>query len=54
MGYLFFCKHRCIQAKGEGASECDKFARYYRSLCPTEWVCNCSPRNFIWKPKKTK
>ncbi|KAG6585307.1 Cytochrome c oxidase subunit 6b-1, partial [Cucurbita argyrosperma subsp. sororia] len=30
--------HRCIQAKGEGAPECDKFAKYYRSLCPTEWV----------------
>nr|GLL18377.1 cytochrome c oxidase subunit 6b-1-like [Ipomoea trifida] len=30
--------HRCIAAKGEGASECDKFAKYYRSLCPGEWV----------------
>lgn len=30
--------HRCIAAKGEGASECDKFAKYYRSLCPSEWV----------------
>ncbi|XP_023537220.1 cytochrome c oxidase subunit 6b-1-like [Cucurbita pepo subsp. pepo] len=30
--------HRCIQAKGEGAPECDKFAKYYRSLCPSEWV----------------
>ncbi|GLJ38828.1 hypothetical protein SUGI_0791320 [Cryptomeria japonica] len=30
--------HKCIQAKGEGANECDKFAKYYRSLCPTEWV----------------
>ncbi|CAK9313055.1 unnamed protein product [Citrullus colocynthis] len=30
--------HRCIQAKGEGAPECNKFAKYYRSLCPSEWV----------------
>ncbi|MQM19616.1 hypothetical protein Taro_052623 [Colocasia esculenta] len=29
--------HRCINAKGEGAPECDKFAKYYRSLCPSEW-----------------
>ncbi|KAJ6919823.1 hypothetical protein NC651_013693 [Populus alba x Populus x berolinensis] len=27
-----------IAAKGEDASECDKFAKYYRSLCPSEWV----------------
>ncbi|XP_076941936.1 cytochrome c oxidase subunit 6b-3-like [Bidens hawaiensis] len=31
--------HRCIGAKGEGAPECDKFAKYYRSLCPAEWIC---------------
>ncbi|KAA0065134.1 hypothetical protein IC582_006405 [Cucumis melo] len=30
--------HRCTQAKGEGAPECEKFAKYYRSLCPSEWV----------------
>ncbi|KAJ4764772.1 Cytochrome c oxidase subunit [Rhynchospora pubera] len=30
--------HRCVAAKGEDASECDKFAKYYRSLCPSEWV----------------
>ncbi|CAH1454146.1 unnamed protein product [Lactuca virosa] len=30
--------HRCVAAKGEDASECDKFAKYYRSLCPGEWV----------------
>ncbi|RYR49904.1 hypothetical protein Ahy_A07g036428 isoform A [Arachis hypogaea] len=29
--------HRCVAAKGEGAPECDKFAKYYRSLCPGEW-----------------
>ncbi|KAL5982291.1 hypothetical protein ACLOJK_016362 [Asimina triloba] len=29
--------HRCIAARGEGAPECDKFAKYYRSLCPGEW-----------------
>uniref|UniRef100_A0ACD5UL65 Uncharacterized protein n=1 Tax=Avena sativa TaxID=4498 RepID=A0ACD5UL65_AVESA len=30
--------HRCIAAKGEDAPECGKFAKYYRSLCPGEWV----------------
>ncbi|XP_031281690.1 cytochrome c oxidase subunit 6b-3-like [Pistacia vera] len=29
--------HRCVPAKGEGAAECDKFAKCYRSLCPGEW-----------------
>lgn len=30
--------HRCIAAKGEDAPECQKFAKYYRSLCPGEWI----------------
>ncbi|KAK7275791.1 hypothetical protein RIF29_16914 [Crotalaria pallida] len=30
--------HRCIAAKGEGAPECEKFAKYYRSICPGEWI----------------
>ncbi|MBA0746209.1 hypothetical protein Gogos_008748 [Gossypium gossypioides] len=30
--------HRCVAAKGEDASECDKFAKFYRALCPGEWV----------------
>ncbi|CAN4115485.1 unnamed protein product [Withania somnifera] len=30
--------HRCVAAKSEGAPECDKFAKYYRSLCPGEWI----------------
>ncbi|KAL1224490.1 Cytochrome c oxidase subunit 6b-1 [Cardamine amara subsp. amara] len=30
--------HRCVAAKGEEAPECDKFAKFYRSLCPSEWV----------------
>ncbi|XP_050376548.1 cytochrome c oxidase subunit 6b-1-like [Argentina anserina] len=30
--------HRCIAAKGEEAPECDKFKKFYRSLCPGEWV----------------
>lgn len=30
--------HRCINAKGEDAPECDKFAKFYRSLCPGEWI----------------
>ena len=33
-----FCIRR-VAAKGDGAPECDKFAKYYRSLCPGEWVC---------------
>ncbi|KAG6516292.1 hypothetical protein ZIOFF_026747 [Zingiber officinale] len=31
---------RCVTAKGEDAPECNKFAKYYRSLCPSEWVCD--------------
>ncbi|CAI9116249.1 OLC1v1017345C1 [Oldenlandia corymbosa var. corymbosa] len=30
--------HRCIAAKGDDAPECQKFAKYYRALCPGEWV----------------
>jgi len=30
---------RCVAAKGDDAPECDKFAKYYRALCPGEWVC---------------
>ncbi|KAL8265413.1 hypothetical protein R6Q59_023543 [Mikania micrantha] len=30
--------HRCVAAKGDDASECEKFAKFYRSLCPGEWV----------------
>uniref|UniRef100_A0A1J3H6T8 Cytochrome c oxidase subunit 6b-1 n=1 Tax=Noccaea caerulescens TaxID=107243 RepID=A0A1J3H6T8_NOCCA len=30
--------HRCVAAKGDEAPECDKFAKFYRSLCPSEWV----------------
>jgi len=30
--------HRCVNAKGDDAGDCDKFAKYYRSLCPGEWV----------------
>ncbi|KAK2659803.1 hypothetical protein Ddye_006336 [Dipteronia dyeriana] len=30
--------HRCVAAKGEDAPECDRFAKYYRALCPGEWV----------------
>lgn len=32
--------HRCINAKGEDAPECNKFAKFYRSLCPGEWIDN--------------
>ncbi|KAG5563090.1 hypothetical protein RHGRI_005737 [Rhododendron griersonianum] len=30
--------HRCVAAKGDESGECGKFAKYYRSLCPGEWV----------------
>ncbi|XP_057820408.1 cytochrome c oxidase subunit 6b-1 [Cryptomeria japonica] len=30
--------HKCVASKGEDASECDKYAKYYRSLCPGEWI----------------
>ncbi|KAG0583928.1 hypothetical protein M758_3G175800 [Ceratodon purpureus] len=30
--------HKCAAEKGEDAKECQKYARYYRSLCPGEWV----------------
>ncbi|KAF8389299.1 hypothetical protein HHK36_025992 [Tetracentron sinense] len=33
--------HRCLTAKGEESGECHKFAKYYRSLCPGEWVSLC-------------
>lgn len=36
----FICFSRCIQEMGENALECGKFADYYRSLCPVEWVQN--------------
>ncbi|KAJ4958806.1 hypothetical protein NE237_025917 [Protea cynaroides] len=29
--------HKCARAKGGNAPECEKFATYYRSLCPSEW-----------------
>uniref|UniRef100_K3YUQ4 Cytochrome c oxidase subunit 6b n=1 Tax=Setaria italica TaxID=4555 RepID=K3YUQ4_SETIT len=33
--------HRCVNAKGDDAGDCDKFAKYYRSLCPGEWLTVC-------------
>ncbi|KAL9231228.1 hypothetical protein vseg_006482 [Gypsophila vaccaria] len=30
--------HRCIKAKGKDDPACEKFAKYYRSLCPLEWI----------------
>ncbi|WVZ74655.1 hypothetical protein U9M48_022815 [Paspalum notatum var. saurae] len=29
--------HRCVNTKGDDAGVCEKFAKYYRSLCPGEW-----------------
>jgi hypothetical protein len=39
---------RCVAAKGEGAPECDKFSKYYRSLCPGEWVCISCFHHFMY------
>jgi hypothetical protein len=36
--HLKFHETRCVSAKGDDTSECEKFAKYYRSLCPAEWV----------------
>jgi Cytochrome oxidase c subunit VIb len=30
--------HACKKAKGEDDPECEKFKRWYSSLCPIEWV----------------
>ncbi|CAI0418235.1 unnamed protein product [Linum tenue] len=31
--------HRCLKHKDKDkAHECEKFAKYYRSLCPSEWI----------------
>ncbi|GJP38419.1 hypothetical protein CLOM_g22858 [Closterium sp. NIES-68] len=30
--------YKCIAEKGEGASECQKYAKSYRTLCPAEWI----------------
>lgn len=35
--YLEF--HACAKVKGEDDPECEKFKRWYNSLCPIEWVC---------------
>ncbi|KAJ4728773.1 Cytochrome c oxidase subunit [Melia azedarach] len=29
---------KCIQEKGKTAPECEKFAEYYRFVCPNEWI----------------
>ena len=29
---------RCVAAKGNESGACEKFAKYYRALCPGEWV----------------
>ncbi|KAG5593845.1 hypothetical protein H5410_035077 [Solanum commersonii] len=30
--------HRCVAAKGDEAADCERFSKYYRALCPGEWV----------------
>ncbi|CDF35826.1 Cytochrome c oxidase subunit 6b-1 [Chondrus crispus] len=36
--YLEF--HACSKVKGDDDPECEKFKRWYLSLCPEEWVEN--------------
>lgn len=36
--YHFILLCRCLAAKGEESNECERFAKYYRSLCPGDWV----------------
>ncbi|KAI3790894.1 hypothetical protein L2E82_04306 [Cichorium intybus] len=38
MSFINALVNRCVAAKGDDASECEKFAKFYRSLCPSEWV----------------
>lgn len=33
-----FTNLRCVAAKGDEAADCARFAKYYRALCPGEWV----------------
>ncbi|PKA49418.1 Cytochrome c oxidase subunit 6b-2 [Apostasia shenzhenica] len=40
--------HKCLAAKGDGSIDCEKFARYYRSLCPGEWVPHFMLELFCW------
>ncbi|KAG7667365.1 hypothetical protein Ndes2526B_g04122 [Nannochloris sp. 'desiccata'] len=42
--------HKCYAEKGEGAPECARIARDYRSICPTEWVAawNEARENGTW------
>ncbi|KAL5551242.1 hypothetical protein UlMin_001418 [Ulmus minor] len=30
--------HKCIKERGKSASECDKFEKHYKFLCPNEWI----------------
>ncbi|KAJ8747229.1 hypothetical protein K2173_017307 [Erythroxylum novogranatense] len=29
--------HRCVAAKGDECNDCERFAKYYRALCPGEF-----------------
>ena len=40
--YLNFHATRCANDKGDETADCEKFAKYYRSLCPGEWVSACA------------
>jgi cytochrome c oxidase subunit 6b len=42
--------HKCYAEKGEGAPECSRIARDYRSICPSEWLAawNEARENGTW------
>jgi len=40
--YLNFHASRCVNDKGDETADCEKFAKYYRSLCPGECVSACA------------
>ena len=43
---------RCAAEKGEDDEDCKKYAKYYRSICPGDWVCTslCSWPKHVLKP----
>lgn len=30
--------HKCQAENGEGAEECEPLGKFYRAICPAEWV----------------
>lgn len=47
------CDYRCTEKKGKKDPECEKLAKYFRTLCPTEWV-TIQSKTFIYLFRTTK